>query len=73
MLSLGFLHVSYVTEGAILSDDIREAVICATGVDGNLFSSGNELNCLKPDPMKQKLIIHIAVRPFFRRSFSQFF
>ena len=73
MLSFGLLHVSYVTEGAILSDDIGEAVICATGIDGSLFSLGNEPDCLMPDPIKQKLITHITVRPFFRRSFSPIF
>ena len=73
MLSFGLLHVSYVTEGAILSDDIGEAVICATGIDGSLFSLGNEPDCLMPDPIKQKLITHITVRSFFRRSFSPIF
>ena len=67
------MPIFYVTEGAILSDDIGEAVICATGVDGSLFSLGNEPDCLMPDPNKQKLITHITVRPFFRRSFSPIF
>ena len=74
MPSFGLLHVAYVTKGTILSDDIGEAVICATGVDGSLFCLGNEPYCLVSHPIKQRLNTHIMHgKTIFRHSFSPFF
>ena len=73
LLSFGLLNFAYVTECSILSDDIGEALTCAVGVDGSLFSLGHEPDCSMPDSIKQRLITHVTVKPYFRRSFSPVF
>ena len=69
ILSFGLLNFAYVTECSTLSDDIGEALTCAVGVDGSLFSLGQEPDCSMPDSIKQRLITHVTVKPYFRRSF----
>ena len=73
MLSFGLLNFANVTEGSILSDDLGEALTCAVGVDGSLFSLGHEPDCSMPYKLKQRLITHVTVKPYFRRSFSPVF